>query len=104
MEWLQRHMRNHAPEAQSESNVLSLRVQPVPIEDVGVRALDLVERAIQHIRDTEQKAAERHAHADTLARGAIEQLKSAEERVRAAETARRAAEALSDEASAKLRD
>jgi chromosome segregation ATPase len=104
MEWLQEHMRKHLAEAQGESNVLSLRPQPLPVEEVGVRAVDLVERAIQYIRDTEQAAAERHARAETLARSALEELKSAEERVRAAESARRAAEARTDGAIAKVRE
>jgi chromosome segregation ATPase len=104
MEWLQQHMRKHLAEVQGEANVLSLRPHPIPVEDVGVRALELVERAIQYIQDTEQEAVERHARADTLARNAIEELSSAEERVRAAESARRAAEAQIDGTTAKLRE
>jgi chromosome segregation ATPase len=104
MEWLQQHMRNHLAEIQGETNVLSLRPHPIPVEDVCVRALKLIERAIQYIQDTEQEAVERHARADTLARNAMEELNSAEERVGAAESARRAAEARIDGATAKLRE
>ena len=103
MEWLQHHMRQHFAEAQSETKVLSLRPNLTPTEEVGAKAVELVERAIEHIRHTEQDAAERHARADMLARKSIEQLNSAEERARGAEMARRAAEAQVERASVKLR-
>jgi chromosome segregation ATPase len=102
MEWLQQHMRKPIAEVQGETNVLSLR--PQPVDDVGLRALELVERALQYIRDTEQEAVERHARAEMLARNAIAELKSAGERVRAAELARRTAETQKDGATAKLRE
>lgn len=104
MEWLQEHMRKHLVETPRESNVLSLRAQPSPVEDIGVRAVELVERAIQHIQHTEEEAAARHARAEMLARNAIEELQKAEDRVRAAESARWAAEARVDGAGARLRD
>ncbi len=104
MEWLQEHMRKHLVEAKADSNVLSLRPQPSPAEEVGVRAVEMVERAIQHIQTVEEEAAARHARAETLARNALDELKSAEERVRAAESARRAAEARVDGATARLRE
>jgi hypothetical protein len=103
MEWLQHHMRERLAEAQSESNVLSLRPSLTPTEEVGAKALKLVERAIEHIRHTEQESAERHARADVLARKSVEQLNSAEERARGSEMARRAAEAQVERASVKLR-
>ncbi len=104
MEWLQEHMRRHLAEAKGESNVLSLRPQTSSVEEVGVRAVELVERAIQHIQTVEEEAAGRHARAETLARNALEELKSAEERVRAAESARWTAESRVDGATARLRE
>jgi chromosome segregation ATPase len=104
MEWLQEHMRRHLAEAKGESNVFSLRPQTSSAEEVGVRAVELVERAIQHIQTVEEEAAARHARAETLARNAFEELKSAVERVRAAESAHRAAEARVDGATARLRE
>jgi chromosome segregation ATPase len=103
VEWLQDHMRKHSVDAQRESNVLSLRPSSQD-EQFGLRAVELAERAIQHIRDTEQQAADRHARAEALARNAIEELQKAEHRVRAAEHARRAIEARFDQAHATLRD
>ncbi len=103
MEWLQNHMRQHVAGAQSGTNVLSLRLGLSPTEQAGAKALELVERAIEHIRQTEQDAAERQARADMLARKSIEQLNTAEERARGSELARRAAEAQLERASVKLR-
>jgi chromosome segregation ATPase len=104
MEWLQEHIRKHLAESHAESNVLNLRPQPSQAEDLGDRAVGLVERAIQHIRDVEQEAVARHARAETLARDAIQELNKAQERVRAAEAARWAAESCVDGATAKLRE
>lgn len=107
MEWLQERMRRHLAEAPwtglPNSNVLALRPQP-SAEEVGGRAVDLAERAVRHIRNVEQEAAERHARAEMLARNAIEKLNKAEERVNTAESARREASARVDEMSARLRD
>ncbi len=102
MEWLQEHMRQHLAEAHGESNVFSLRPNDTQAEAVGAKALDLVERAIEHIQHTEQDAAERRAHADMLARKAIEQLNAAEEKARGSEMARRSAETQAERASVKL--
>ncbi len=103
MDWLQHHMRTRLAEAQSDSNVLSLRPALTPTDEVGAKAIGLVERAIAHIRQTEEEAADRHARADMLARNAIEQVKMAEERARASDLARRAAEAQAERASVKIR-
>ncbi len=104
MEWLQHHMRKHLVEGHSEANVLSLRHQPSLTPGTGARALELVERAIEYIRRTEQDSAERHARAESLARNAIEQLNTAAERLRFSEAARRAAEGQFEGAAAKLRE
>ena len=104
MEWLQEHMRKRLAEFHGESNVLSLQAQTLQDEQLGLRAVGLAERAIQHIRDTEQQAADRHARAEALARDAIENVKKAEDRVRDAEYSRRAMEARFEQADARLRD
>ena len=107
MEWLQEHMRKILDEAEEhtpKSNVLSLLPQISPAEDVGVRALELVERAIKYISDTQDEVAARHARAETLARNAIERLKSAEERVYAAESAHQAAVVRIADVCAQLRE
>ncbi len=102
MEWLQHHMRKHLAEAEGASNIISLDPQLRATEDLGAKAVELVQRAIEHIRHTEQDAAERHARADMLARNAIEQLNTVQERARCSELARRAAEAQVERTSVKL--
>ena len=103
MNWLQEHMRKHLVEAHGHSNVLSLRPQPSD-EQLGLRAVELAERAIEHVRDTERKAADRHACAEALARNAIQKLNKAEDRVRVAESAHRSIEAQLEQAYATMRN
>jgi hypothetical protein len=102
MEWLQDRMRKLLAEGQSESNVFDLRPQLAQPEDPTLRAVALVERAVRHIQDTEREAAARHAHAETLARKAIEEVNKAQELARAAESARRKAEAQVQEVTARV--
>src|SRR5215813_6832060 len=105
MEWLRQRTRTHVDDPHGEtqtSNILTLH--PAVDEDVGARALCLLEKAVQYIRETEGEAAARHDRAEALARNAIDQLKSAQERVRAAESANRAAEARTEQVSTRLRD
>ncbi|HEY1542380.1 MAG TPA: hypothetical protein VGG01_08220 [Xanthobacteraceae bacterium] len=102
MDWMQQHMRRHLAEGQGEPNVLSLRSEPAQSGEVGAKTLELVERAVEHIRQTEQAAAERHARAEMLARRTIEQVNAAEERARSSEMALRAAETQAERNSLKL--
>ena len=104
MDWLQDHMRKHLAQPDGDGNILRLRAQAqTPPEQLSLRAVKAAERVIQHIRDTEQDAADRHARSEAIARDAIEELSRAEERMRAAEQARRASEARCAQADAKLR-
>jgi len=102
MEWLQEHMRKRLAEAEAESTVVSLGRQASQDDHLGLRAVELAERAMNHIRNAEQQAADRYARAEALARHAIDELRKAEERVRAAEYARRAIEAQFEQAAARL--
>jgi len=104
VQWLEDHMRKHLVDADRENNVLVLRPQSPQDEHVSLRIVELAERAIQHVRDTERQAADRHARAEALARNAIEELQKAERRVRAAECARLAIEARFEQVHATLRE
>ena len=95
-DWLQEHMRDHianqsAPN--SAENVLSFRHPPNSANNPGMAALDVVYQAAELIRDVDNYAAERQARAETLAKQAIEKLKTAHDCVRTAESRTLAAEA-----------
>lgn len=92
MEWMQRRMRRHVVDDQDEPDVPPLRSEPAPPAEMGDRTLELVELAVEHLRQTEQTSAERHARAEMLSRRTIEQVSVAEERVRTSEMALRAAQ------------
>jgi chromosome segregation ATPase len=102
MEWLQHHMRKHLAEAEGATNIISLAPRLTATEELGAKALKLVQRAIEHIRHAEQDAVEKDARADMLARNAIEQLNTMQERARCSELACRAAEAQVERTSVKL--
>lgn len=94
--WLRERMREFVTNSNttnSGDNVLNFRHQTSSAKNPGAAALDLVYQAAELIGDVENFAAEREAHAESLANQAIEKLKIAEERVRSADSARRAAEA-----------
>ena len=94
--WLRERMREFVTNSNavnSGDNILNFRQQTSSAKNPGAAALDLVYQAAELIGDVENFAAEREAHAESLAKQAIEKLKIAEERVRSADSARRAAEA-----------
>ena len=95
-DWLRERMREivtNSNATNSGDNILNFRHQTSSAKNPGAAALDLVYQAAELIGDVENFAAEREAHAESLANQAIEKLKIAEERVRSADSARRAAEA-----------
>lgn len=79
-------------------NILSFQ-RPLPSAEnstrtiSGATALDLVCQAAEIIRNTNDRAAERQACAETFAKQAIEELKIAHARVRSAESKQQATEA-----------
>jgi hypothetical protein len=94
--WLRERMREfvaNSSEVVSGDNILNFRRETSTAKSPGAAALDLVYQAAEVIGDVEKVAAEREAHAESLASQAVEKLKIADERVRSAESARRAAEA-----------
>ena len=106
MYWLREHMRDRTASCNagdSAENILSFRCPPSVANDVGGTALDLLQQVAEFIREVEDHANERHARAETLARSAIEELKTAQDRVRSAESERRAAEARIEEVGDRVR-
>ena len=83
--WLRERMREiveNSGAVDSGDNILKFRRQTSSAKNPGAAALDLVYQAAEVIGDVEKIAAEREAHAESLANQAIEKLKIAEERVR----------------------